>query len=80
MKSLKETALDNKIKKFNKKTHELCRHGVALKRTRAEEFVGIGALHGPLLLKLQHSRSEDLLDLLRRVPPGLVVLGFCCAT
>lgn len=51
----------------------------ALKPTRAEEFLGLGAFHGPLLLKVQHRRSEDPLDLLRDVPPGLVVLGFGCA-
>lgn len=43
--------------------------------TRAKEFLGLSALHGPLLLKLQHRRSEDPLDLLRHIPPGLVVLG-----
>lgn len=35
-----------------------------LKLTRAEEFLGLSALHGPLLLKLQHRCSEDPLDLL----------------
>lgn len=52
---------------------------VDLKLTRAKEFLGLSALHGPLLLKLQHRRSEDLLDLLRHVPPGLVILGLGCA-
>lgn len=50
-----------------------------LKPTRAEEFLGLGGLHGPLLLKLQHRRSEEPLDLLGDVPPGLVVLGLCYA-
>lgn len=52
---------------------------VDLKLTRAKEFLGLSALHGPLLLKLQHRRSEDPLDLLRHIPPGLVVLGLGCA-
>lgn len=47
-----------------------------LKPTRAEEFLGLGALHGPLLLKVQHRRSKDPLDLLGDGPPGLVVLAF----
>lgn len=51
----------------------------ALKPTRAEEFLGLSALHGALLLKVQHRRSEEPLDLLGDVPPGLVVLGFGCA-
>lgn len=50
-----------------------------LKPTGAKELLGLGALHGPLLLKLQHRRPEDLLDLLRDVPPGLVVLCLGCA-
>lgn len=49
------------------------------KVTRAEEFLGLSALHGPFLLKLQHRRPEDPLDLLRHVPPGLVVLRLGCA-
>lgn len=53
--------------------------GVDLKLTRAKEFLGLSALHGPLLLKLQHRRPEDPLDLLWHVPPGLVVLGLGCA-
>lgn len=51
---------------------------VDLKLTRAEEFLGLSALHGPLLLKLQHRCSEDPLDLLRHIPPGLVILGLGC--
>lgn len=46
-----------------------------VKFTRAKEFLGLSALHGPFLLQLQHRRSEDPLDLLWHVPPGLVVLG-----
>lgn len=34
------------------------------KLTRAKEFLGLRALHGPLLLKLQYGCSEDPLDLL----------------
>lgn len=52
---------------------------VDLKLTRAKEFLGLSALHGPLLLKLQHRCSEDPLDLLRDVPPRLVILGLGCA-
>lgn len=48
---------------------------VHLKLTRAKEFLGLSALHGPFLLKLQHRCSEDPLDLLRHIPPGLVILG-----
>lgn len=51
---------------------------VDLKLTRAKEFLGLSALHGPLLLKLQHRCSEDPLDLLRHIPPGLVILGLGC--
>lgn len=50
-----------------------------VKFTRAKEFLGLSALHGPFLLQLQHRRSEDPLDLLWHVPPGLVVLGLDCA-
>lgn len=32
--------------------------------TRAEEFLGLDARHGSLLLQQQHCRSEDPLDLL----------------
>lgn len=35
-----------------------------VKFTRAKEFLGLSALHGPFLLQLQHRRSEDPLDLL----------------
>lgn len=49
-----------------------------LKLTRAKEFLGLSALHGPFLLKLQHRRSEDPLDLLRHIPPGFVILGLGC--
>lgn len=52
---------------------------VDLKLTRTKEFLGLSALHGPFLLKLQHRRSEDPLDLLRHIPPGLVILALGCA-
>ena len=42
--------------------------------TRTEELLGLSTLHGALLLKLEDGGAEDLLDLLRHGPPGLVVL------
>lgn len=64
------------LKRINQKTRK---EKIDLKLTRAKEFLGLSALHGPLLLKLQHRCSEDPLDLLRHIPPGLVVLGLGCA-